>query len=719
MKNLIVVLLALCLTQHSKAQTTNEPIQNALQTLLDELVDNRLVFGTTVNIKKGDSSFVWEGSAGDLTQATPYFIASTTKLYVTAVILKLKADGKLNLDDKINQYLDKNAISKIHIYNKVDYSQELTIRQLLSQTSGLPDYMQDKRLSGSSLEKELMQGKDQQWNWQDVMNIVRTDMKTLFAPDTPKKAHYSDTNYQLLGAIIEAITKQPVAEALETYVFKPLYLKETYLYADRKDNTPVPLYFKDKPLAIPRAMVSFGADGGIVSTANESMIFLEAFFNGKLFPKEYLNEIQQHWNKIFYPLQYGTGITKFELPKSMTGGITIPALYGHSGLSGAFAYYCPELDIYLTGTVNQISKPSTSYRLMINLLATIKTLLPTNKPYQYEPSTVWSPVIGYTPETNFVFGVNTRYLFKPKNTEKEVRTSYLQATSFYTLNKQIVVNGDFNIFTKDEKWNFTGFAQYAFFPLYYYGIGNNSPEETKELYESQSLELNSQAMRKIAGKWYAGIGYRYVKNYNFKIKESGLLETDKPFGWNGSQSSGVQMLLRHDSRNNIINASKGWYLNLVYSSYFKSLGGSSDYQKIALDVRTYYSFNKEKPYKNILAAQLYTENNTGTIPFTDLALLGGSAIMRGYYTGRFRDNFYFAFQTEYRHAFNNSFGFTAFAGMGQVQDNWKNFSVSSLKPNAGMGFRYSLLPKERLNLRLDYGVGKSSSNIYVTFSEAF
>jgi len=118
------------------------------------------------------------------------------------------------------------------------------------------------------------------------------------------------------------------------------------------------------------AMTSFGPDGGIVSTANESMIFLKAFFNGKLFPKEYLDEMKD-WNKIFFPLQYGIGIARFKLPRIFSPFKPVPKLIGHSGLSGAFAYYCPEKDIYLTGTVNQIHNAGLSYKLMIRILNNI------------------------------------------------------------------------------------------------------------------------------------------------------------------------------------------------------------------------------------------------------------------------------------------------------------------------------------------------------------
>lgn len=72
-------------------------------------------------------------------------MASITKLFTTTCILILLEQGKLSLNNKISEYFDENIIKGIHIYNGKDYSFELTISDLLFQTSGLPDvYLEGK-----------------------------------------------------------------------------------------------------------------------------------------------------------------------------------------------------------------------------------------------------------------------------------------------------------------------------------------------------------------------------------------------------------------------------------------------------------------------------------------------------------------------------------------------------------------------------------------------
>ena len=219
------------------------------------------------------------------------------------------------------------------------------------------------------MKSQLISGNDIYWDFQQAVDRSKK-MTPLFEPSKPDKAHYSDTNYQLLGRIIENQYSNQLEEILQKEICNGLELSQTYLYADISDDKPKNLYFKSNQLNLPKAMTSFVADGGIVSTSKELMIFLKAFITGKLFPKSYLKEISQ-WNRIFFPLESGIGIYRFKTPWYFSPFKRIPELIGHSGLSGAFAFYAPEINTYLTGTVNQIHNPGNSYKLMIKVLIEI------------------------------------------------------------------------------------------------------------------------------------------------------------------------------------------------------------------------------------------------------------------------------------------------------------------------------------------------------------
>ena len=346
--------------KHDNNMTEKE---KSMQAVLDKTVDGKKIFGTTFAVKKDGST--WLGAAGNISTNQSYFIASTTKLFTTAIILRLKSEGKLSLDEKIGKYLENNILKGLHIYKGNDYSDEITIKQLLAHTSGLADYFQNKGTNGKSLEDEIKSGNDQFWTFEQAIERTKA-IKPLFAPGTKNKAHYSDTNFQLLGRIIENITNHSFAENCNEFIIKPLGLSKTYLYHDWNDNTPKPLYYKANELHLPKAMTSFGPDGGVVSTSSDMLTFTEAFFSGKMFPLNYINQLQE-WNRIFFPMQSGTGIHKFKLPWLFNPTGAIPYFIGHSGLSGALAFYSPKENLFVVGTVNQVAHPDISFKTMIKL----------------------------------------------------------------------------------------------------------------------------------------------------------------------------------------------------------------------------------------------------------------------------------------------------------------------------------------------------------------
>lgn len=191
-------------------------------------------------------------------------------------------------------------------------------------------------------------------------------MAPLFAPGTRNKAHYSDTNFQLLGKIIEVITDKPYSHHCADAIIRPLGLADTYLYDNPSDRTPQPLYYQRQELPIFRAMASFGPDGGMVSTSADMLVFIQAFFSGRLFPAEYIQKLQA-WNRIFFPMRSGVGLHQFRLPWYFDPFGRVPEFWGHSGLSGALAFYSPKHRLYIAGTVNQVAYPHVSFVTMVKL----------------------------------------------------------------------------------------------------------------------------------------------------------------------------------------------------------------------------------------------------------------------------------------------------------------------------------------------------------------
>jgi len=79
--------------------------------------------------------------------------------------------------------------------------------------------------------------------------------------------------------------------------------------------------------------------------------------------EQWNNGTMEQWNKIFFPLEYGYGLMRYKLPRFMSPFTPIPAFIGHSGASGSFLFICPDQDLYMAGTFNQINKPSAPFSL--------------------------------------------------------------------------------------------------------------------------------------------------------------------------------------------------------------------------------------------------------------------------------------------------------------------------------------------------------------------
>ncbi|WP_318246473.1 serine hydrolase domain-containing protein [Guptibacillus algicola] len=214
--------------------------------------------------------------------------------------------------------------------------------------------------------RELTAGKDQKWGFERTIASAKKKEPN-FIPG--KKAQYSDTNYQLLGKIIETITSKDIHTVFKEFIFDELNLEDTYLFEDVNDYRPASFYYKDKKLHLPQYMSSIGPEGGIVSTAKESMIFLKAFINGQFFPREDFNELKD-WKLLFSPgvFFYGVGIANQPLFfKEIKNG-----LIGHWGQTGAFSFYHPKSELYFTGTTNQFHGQNVAARMMLKIIKSIK-----------------------------------------------------------------------------------------------------------------------------------------------------------------------------------------------------------------------------------------------------------------------------------------------------------------------------------------------------------
>lgn len=331
------------------------PNEDFLNSLLRSTLQKKHIYSAVFHVESGDGNFSWKSAAGEMQKDSRYFIASVTKLYVTALIMRLIEEDKAKLNDPIVTFLPEQFRQQLHVLKGKDFTRDITIQHLISNTSGLPDYFFHKQADGKTAADAILEGNDTSWGLEKTLSTVQ-QLKPKFYPGKKGKASYSDTNYQILGRIIEEITGEKIAEAFRKMIFDELKLKDTYIYTDVNDETPIPFYYKARKLWLPEYMTSISPEGGIVSTADEVMTFLKAFFKGRFFSKGQIENLKK-WNFIYPPpglFLFGIGLEKIYIPRILTPFKPLGEILGFWGQTGSFAWYNPDTDFYFCGTTNQI-----------------------------------------------------------------------------------------------------------------------------------------------------------------------------------------------------------------------------------------------------------------------------------------------------------------------------------------------------------------------------
>jgi len=246
----------------------------------------------------------------------------------------------------------------------------------------------------------------------------------------------------------------------------------------------------------------------------------------------------------------------------------------------------------------------------------------------YPAKVIFTPVISYAPETNLSIGVGLKGLFKMRGSGDETRTSNLPLTAQYTIENKYLFFSGFEIFSPQEKYMLTGNIRIQSFPSLFFGIGPDTPKTNEEEFNYSQILLEPIFLKNLFRRYlFFGGGVRYNRISKVEVEPNGLLEnTDQP-GALGSTSSGLELAMIYDSRDNLLNASRGTFINLTHGFYGGWLGSSHDFQLTKFDFR-YFIQPLGKP-SSILGFQFFSQFSQGDTPLQEMGQLGGQEIMRG------------------------------------------------------------------------------------------
>ncbi len=296
----------------------------------------------------------------------------------------------------------------------------------------------------------------------------------------------------------------------------------------------------------------------------------------------------------------------------------------------------------------------------------------------------------------------------------------------YTQKRQFTLPIVSTIWSKDNEYVFIGDARLYVYPQSTYGLGSNSDIEDKQHMRYNLFRFSEVVMKNIGGDFFLGAGYKLQQHWNitYKMPEDDRVSDYVTYGPTASStSSGFSLNALFDSRDNPVNASKGFYAAVQFYTYNKIFGSNNNWQSLIIDVRKYYKLPASSD--NVIAFWSYDWLTlSGRPPYLDLPSTSWdtySTTGRGYIQSRFRGTQMIYLETEYR------FKITRNGALGGVVFlNGESFSAApgtrleSVQPGYGPGVRIKLSKVSKTNLDIDYGFGnQGSKGLFLTIGEVF
>jgi len=325
-----------------------------LQAVVDEFIGEHAgVLGVVARLDLGgESSLAAAAGHFDISRETSircsdqFSVGSTTKMFTATLVFQLVEEGKVDLDDAIIKHIPAQWKT---ILADVEYGDQVTVGQALSHRSGLYDY-----IINVTFFYGLLESKD--WTPLGLLKLVKDEGSSNSAPGSSYR--YCNTNYLLLGALVEEVTGQPLKKVFEDRVFSKGELKNTFFSEGRLGSGRPGIahgYFTEQGKLYDMQEFDSGwawAAGGIISNTEDLNRFVRSLATGELYGSSEIFERMAHLppgND-----HYAHGIMSRTHP-------TFGRFYSHSGYDGATSSvvcYYPERGLVVSACINYNGTPT-------------------------------------------------------------------------------------------------------------------------------------------------------------------------------------------------------------------------------------------------------------------------------------------------------------------------------------------------------------------------
>lgn len=354
------------------------------------------------------------------------------------------------------------------------------------------------------------------------------------------------------------------------------------------------------------------------------------------------------------------------------------------------------------------------------------------------------PIIGVQPATGFSYGATAQYTFKGKDVLDKYSSANIGVV--FTTKKQLMVNIKNSILLKNNKIYLSGDSRMYVFTQPNYGLGTNIiPSDKKDPdFDIESIEepmdYNYFKMHQTASwevrenfyvggglhiDWYSSIVDKNLDEANGKLTHHYNYSIQNGFNDKEYFVNGLSLNLIYDSRDNQINARKGWFANVNYRFNCAFFNEQKASNILYSEFRYFLPLNPKKQ-NFVLGFWAFGQFVTkGAVPYLNLPALGWDQRSRsgeGYIQGLFRGNNLMYFQTELRFPIscNQMLSGTVFTNFTTASNKYQNINLLEyVQPAFGIGLRLLIDKATRTNLVLDYGAGNHFNGFYLNAGETF
>lgn len=309
------------------------------------------------------------------------------------------------------------------------------------------------------------------------------------------------------------------------------------------------------------------------------------------------------------------------------------------------------------------------------------------------------PVIAYKPETGVLLGAGATMLFPGRASGRPSLIAPVVTYGLKGRQLQTGVNADLFLV---KGWRFVNQAAWLNHGTnYFFGIGGDFHRDERRSYTANTFSLDGSAFRRIGTAFFAGINYR-VRHDTRAVFETGHIPVP---GSEGGWLTGIGPAFQFDDRDDVLFPLSGNLLDLGFYRNSRGLGSDYQYNELRLDYRRYQTVNLIREGSVLAFQGLFNATWGGEPPFYRLPYITADRTLRGVWRNLYIDKQVWSLQTEFRSFIapgDTRWGYVVFAGLADGAQNLFRDYHPDIKAVFGAGWRQQVIPKQRLDTRLDF-----------------